>query len=52
MRVLHALSLLLFESATLSDPVVLQHLQRELRTTATTMGDLVAAYKSLWQRFN
>ena len=52
MRILHALSLLLFEAAALSDPALRQRLQRDLRTAATTRDDLMVAYQSLWHRFN
>jgi hypothetical protein len=51
MRLLHALSLLLFDDAALSDPGLRKRLQSELRTRATTFGDCVASYETLWRRF-
>jgi hypothetical protein len=50
-RILNSLALLLWEPAA-RDPVLLQKLQRELRTPATEFAALVAAYHALWSRFN
>ena len=50
-RLLHALSLLLFDDAALSDPGLRRCLQSELCTDATTFGDCVASYETLWRRF-
>lgn len=51
-RVLHALTLLLWEPATLTTPALLARVQRELRTSASTFADLVAAYRELWAKVN
>jgi hypothetical protein len=52
MRLLHALSLLLFEPESMRDPPLLNRLQSELATDATTFRGLTTAYKSLWRQFN
>lgn len=52
MRVLHSLALLLFEPNMLRDQNLLDRLQSELRTTASSFKALVTAYTSLWRRFN
>ena len=51
-RLLHALSLLLFEPGVSNEPSLLNRVQRELATTATTFVGLVSAYKSIWTKFN
>lgn len=51
-RILNALTLLLWEPATLSSAALLQRVQRELRTTARTFPGLVAVYRELWARVN
>ncbi len=52
MRLLHALSLLLFEPDSMRDAPLLNRLQSELATDATTFRGLTTAYKSLWRQFN
>lgn len=49
-RIYHALTLLLWDPKALKTPAVLAQVQRELRTPATTLPDLVRAYEALWQR--
>lgn len=51
-RLFHALALLLWDATTLEAPDLLRLIQRELRTTARSFGDLLGAYVSLWRRFN
>lgn len=51
-RILNALTLLLWEPATLATPALLQQVQRELQTTARTLPGLVAVYHELWSRVN
>jgi len=51
-RILNALTLLLWEPATLATPALQRHVQRELRTTAQTFPGLVAVYRELWGRVN
>lgn len=51
-RVLHAMSLLLWEPATLTTPELLEKVQKELQTSATTFPNLVSAYRDLWQKVN
>jgi hypothetical protein len=49
-RIYHALALLLWDPKALKTPAVLSQLQRELRTPATTLAEMVRAYETLWQR--
>jgi hypothetical protein len=51
-RILHALALLLWEPAALTNEAVLQRVQRELQTTARTFSGLVSVYRELWSRVN
>ena len=51
-RLLHALTLLLWEPRVLQDQVLIEGVQRQLRTTATDLSGLVSAYQRLWGRFN
>jgi len=51
-RLLHALSLLLWEASVLSDNNLLNRVQRELKTAARDFAGLVTAYEQLWHRFN
>lgn len=51
-RLLHALALLLWDAATFETRTLLRFVQGELRTTARTFPDLIAAYAALWRRFN
>ena len=51
-RLLQALPLLLWERNTLTDPVLLGMIQSGLRTPATDLAGLVAAYGRIWERFN
>lgn len=49
-RVFHALALLLWDPAALTDATTLALLQRELRTNATSLPDMMRAYEALWCR--
>ena len=51
-RLLHSLSLLLWDSDVLSDDSLLRTVQREINTTASDFSGLVDAYQHLWHRFN
>ncbi len=51
-RILNALTLLLWEPATLVTPALQRHVQSELRTRAQTFTDLVTVYRRLWSRVN
>ncbi|MEI8044305.1 MAG: hypothetical protein WCL11_23040 [Verrucomicrobiota bacterium] len=51
-RLLHALSLLLWDGEVLTDDALLRAVRRELATTALDFGGLVGAYERLWHRFN
>lgn len=51
-RLLHALSLLLWDDTAVSDPVRLKRVQAELNTHRDDFPGLVAAYEPLWHRFN
>ena len=51
-RLLHALSLLLWDGEVLTDDALLRAVRRELATTALDFGGLVGAYEKLWHRFN
>lgn len=51
-RIFHALSLLLWEPHALTSPVLLRRIQRELRTSASTLPALVARYREIWQHVN
>lgn len=51
-RLFHALALLLWEEAALTDAPLRRVLQREIHTRATDFAGLVAAYEALWHRFN
>lgn len=49
---LHALSLMLWDDHILSEGPLDGQLQHELRTSAVTLKDLVAAYERLWHRYH
>ena len=51
-RVLHAMALLLWERDALSSAPLLDRLQGELRSRATTFPELMRAYRELWARVN
>ena len=51
-RLLQALPLLLWEKNALKDTAVLPTIQSNLRTPATDLIGLVAAYTAIWGRFN
>ena len=51
-RLLQALPLLLWERNALKDNAVLLSIQSNLRTSATDLTGLVAAYTTIWGRFN
>jgi hypothetical protein len=51
-RVLNALPLLLWQPDALASPALRSRLQSELRTTATNLSDMVAAYRDLWSQVN
>lgn len=51
-RILHALTLLLWEPTALSSPALLHRLQSDLRTSAATFPALVSRYRDLWQHLN
>jgi hypothetical protein len=51
-RVLNALALLLWEPHALGRPETRARIQSELRTEATTLPEVVAAYREIWQRVN
>lgn len=51
-RLLTTLPLLLWEPKTTTDPALLNKIQTELRTDAIDFGRLVAAYETIWKRFN
>ena len=51
-RLLNALPLLLWEKAALTSPELLAKIQMELRTPASDLAALVAAYGVIWGRFN
>jgi hypothetical protein len=51
-RLFHGLALLLWEPGTLEDEGLLHAVQGELMTSAGTFPGLVAAYESIWKRFN
>jgi hypothetical protein len=51
-RVLNALALLLWESASVNSPEVLRLLQRDLQTEASSYPDLIDAYRALWAKVN
>ena len=51
-NLLHALCLMLWDSHALSDGPLDGQLQSELRTSAVTFKDLVAAYERLWHRYH
>jgi hypothetical protein len=51
-RLLHALTVLLWEPKSCLEPVVLRKLEQELGASANSYADLVAAYRRLWKRFN
>ncbi|MDE3083936.1 MAG: hypothetical protein KGJ37_01790 [Verrucomicrobiota bacterium] len=48
-KILHALTLLLWEPATLVQPALLKRVQAELNTSAACFPDLVAAYQAIWR---
>lgn len=51
-RLLQALALLLWEPNLLANPGALRRVQTDLRTATTSFAELVAAYETLWHRFN
>jgi hypothetical protein len=51
-RILHALTLLLWEPDAVASPDGLRLLQRELQTTAASFPELMCAYRALWTRVN
>lgn len=51
-RILHALSLLLWEPDALSAAHSLRLLQRDLQTSGTAFADILRAYRELWARVN
>ena len=51
-RLLNALPLLLWEKSALTSPELLAKIQMELRTPASDLAALVAAYGVIWGRFN
>ena len=51
-RLLTTLPLLLWEKTALTNPDLLAKIQTQLRTTATDLAGLVAAYSVIWGRFN
>jgi hypothetical protein len=51
-RILNAMTLLLWEPATLGSPHLLHCVQRELQSNATTFADLMCAYRELWAKVN
>jgi hypothetical protein len=51
-KILHALALLLWEPAVISNSKLLACVQSDLATGATTFAGLVDAYESVWRRFN
>lgn len=51
-RILHALSLLLWEPATLVNPALLRRVQRELGSRETDFSALLRAYRELWSQVN
>jgi len=51
-KVFEALTLLLWEPATLAAPSLLAQVQAGLNTRATSLAELVAAYRALWSRVN
>jgi len=50
-RLLNSLPLLLWEGP-LNNPHIKQHLQKELRTTASDWQGFVTAYKAVWPNFS
>ncbi len=51
-NLLHALCLMLWDPWILAEGPLDGQLQRELRTSAVTLKDLVAAYERLWHRYH
>jgi len=51
-RLFNALSLLLWEPATLREPLLLHNVQSELATHASDFDQIINAYQSLWRRFS
>ena len=51
-RLLTTLPLLLWEKSALTNPELLAKIQTQLRSTATDLAGLVAAYSVIWARFN
>jgi len=51
-RLLHSLPLLLWDKNALTDPAMLGMIQSSLRTQATDLAGVVAAYTVIWGRFN
>jgi len=47
-RLLNALSLLLWQQRHLTEPRVVRHLQKQLRTPTGELSELIRAYKRLW----
>lgn len=51
-RILNSLALLLWEPSVLENAFLLEKVQSELRTEATTFPEMVRAYEQLWRQFN
>jgi hypothetical protein len=51
-RLLHSMTMLLWEPSFLSNPDLMRRMQANLRTDAGTFPDFVRAYTSLWRHFN
>ncbi len=51
-RILHALTLLLWEPTALTDPALRTRLQGELQSSGTTFPQIMGAYRELWARVN
>jgi len=51
-RILNALALLLWAPHPLGTPATLARIQAELRTEATTLPQIVAAYRAIWEQVN
>jgi hypothetical protein len=51
-RLLNSLPILLWESGKLQHPTHLEHVQKQLRTSARHYAELVHAYEALWRIYN
>jgi hypothetical protein len=49
-RAFHSLALLLWEPEAVSDPVQLRRVETELNAHGNSLGEWIAAYRSLWSR--